>query len=59
MKMEKEIKLAHYCEACQREHNLPQCANFLFNSKCQVCGKPFTTIFFSGGCCVINPKAAT
>jgi len=53
----KLITLGYYCQKCQQEHNLPECANFLFHSSlCEVCQKPAPLVFFSGGCCILKKR---
>lgn len=52
--MEKKVRLADYCTACKDAYNLPQCANFIFASVCEICGKPAPIVYFHGGCCAID-----
>jgi hypothetical protein len=52
---DKLVLLSNYCEKCKQEHNLPECANFLYRNECEQCGKVGLT-FFSGGCCILKAK---
>lgn len=51
----KTILLANYCEKCKNKHQLLESGNFLYENKCEICGRTGLT-YFSGGLCIINGK---
>lgn len=49
-------RLVNYCEKCRLEYRLPDCANYLFQNLCEVCGLPSFMVYFHGGICLLERK---